>query len=75
MLTYAPYLYDAMMVLAAGMREANSVEPAAYLPAMRKLKFDGVTGAIAFDAKGNLQKPDFTVFTYKDGKRVRVAGS
>ncbi|SFO27807.1 amino acid/amide ABC transporter substrate-binding protein, HAAT family [Variovorax sp. PDC80] len=74
-LTYAPYLYDAMMALAAGMREANSVEPAAYLPAMRKVKFDGVTGAIAFDAKGNLQKPDFTVFTYKDGKRVRVAGS
>ena len=74
-LTYAPYLYDAMMALAAGMREANSVEPVAYLPAMRKVKFDGVTGAIAFDAKGNLQKPDFTVFTYKDGKRVRVAGS
>lgn len=74
-LTYAPYLYDAMMALAAGMREANSVEPAAYLPAMRKVRFDGVTGAIAFDAKGNLQKPDFTVFTYKDGKRVRVAGS
>ena len=74
-LTYAPYLYDAMMALAEGMRAANSVEPQAYLPAMRKVKFDGVTGTISFDAKGNLQKPDFTVFTYKDGKRVRVAGS
>jgi hypothetical protein len=44
-LTYAPYLYDAMMALAAGMRAANSVEPEAYLPAMRKVKFDGVTGS------------------------------
>jgi branched-chain amino acid transport system substrate-binding protein len=57
------------------MRAADSVEPEACLPAMRKVKFDGVTGTIGFDAKGNLQKPDFTVFTYKDGKRVRVAGS
>lgn len=74
-LTYAPYLYDAMMALAAGMRAADSVDPAAYLPAMRKIHFDGVTGAISFDAQGNLQQPDFTVFGYQDGKRVRVAGS
>jgi branched-chain amino acid transport system substrate-binding protein len=33
---YAPYCYDAMMVMADAMKRANSVEPAKYLPNWRR---------------------------------------
>ena len=74
-LTYSPYFYDAMMTLAAAMQTANSVEPKQYIGAIRQLKQEGVTGWVSFDEKGNLKEPDFTLSTYKDGKRVKVAGS
>lgn len=74
-LNYAPYLYDSMMAIATAMQAANSVEPSQYLPALTKVSYDGITGPVAFDEQGNLKSPGFTVFTYKDGKAVRVAGS
>lgn len=74
-LSYAPYLYDSMMTLAAAMQAANSVEPAQYLSAVAKVDYEGITGTIRFDEKGNLKQPGFTVFTYQSSKRVRVAGS
>ena len=74
-LTYSPYFYDAMMTLAAAMQAADSVEPKQYLGAILQLKQEGVTGPIGFDDKGNLKEPAFTLSTYKDGKRVKVAGS
>ena len=74
-LTYSPYLYDAMMVLATAMQTADSVEPAQYLGAMRQIKLQGVTGMVSFDDKGNLIDPAFTLSTYQGGKRVKVAGS
>ncbi|MNT93759.1 hypothetical protein D3C72_2353080 [compost metagenome] len=64
-----------MMTLAAAMQAANSVEPAQYLPAVAKVDYEGITGTIRFDEKGNLKQPGFTVFTYQQSKRVRVAGS
>ncbi len=75
MLNYAPYLYDSLMAIAAAMQAADSVEPPRYLPALAKISLDGTTGPVAFDEKGNLKTPGFTVFTYQDGKAVRVAGS
>ncbi|MGA3953057.1 branched-chain amino acid ABC transporter substrate-binding protein [Ralstonia nicotianae] len=74
-LNYAPYLYDSLMAIAAAMQAADSVEPPRYLPALAKISLDGTTGPVAFDEKGNLKTPGFTVFTYQDGKAVRVAGS
>ncbi|QUP56426.1 ABC transporter substrate-binding protein (plasmid) [Ralstonia syzygii] len=74
-LNYAPYLYDSLMTIAAAMQAANSVEPSRYLSALTKVSYDGMTGPVTFDEKGNLKNPGFTVFTYQDGKAVRVAGS
>jgi branched-chain amino acid transport system substrate-binding protein len=70
--TYAPYAYDAVMVLAAAMRQAKSAEPARYLPALSKINYQGITGAITFDAKGDLRGAALTLFTYRHGKKTKL---
>ncbi|MFT3804059.1 MAG: branched-chain amino acid ABC transporter substrate-binding protein [Burkholderiaceae bacterium] len=66
---YAPYVYDAVMVMASAMQKANSVEPAKYLPELAKIHYDGITGSIAFDAKGDMKDGTLTYYTYKAGRR------
>ncbi len=66
---YAPYVYDATMVMAAAMQSANSADPKKYLPALAKISYDGVTGKIAFDSKGDILNGALTFYTYKGGKR------
>jgi branched-chain amino acid transport system substrate-binding protein len=70
---YAPYVYDAVMVMAEAMKKAGSAEPAKYLPALAKTDYKGVTGHIAFDAKGDIKNGALTLYTYKAGKRELVA--
>lgn len=70
---YAPYVYDAVMTMAAAMQKANSAEPAKYLPELAKIKYEGVTGTIAFDAKGDIKDGALTLYTYKGGKKEKVA--
>jgi branched-chain amino acid transport system substrate-binding protein len=70
---YAPYVYDAVMVMVAAMQKANSVEPAKYLPELAKIKYDGVTGKIEFDARGDIKNGLLTLYTYKGGKRSQIA--
>jgi branched-chain amino acid transport system substrate-binding protein len=41
---YAPYVYDSVMVMATAMQAAKSAEPAKYLPELKKIKYEGVTG-------------------------------
>jgi branched-chain amino acid transport system substrate-binding protein len=70
--TYAPYAYDATMVFAAAMQQANSTDPAKFLPALAKIRYQGVTGAIAFDPSGDLHNAALTLYTYRDGKQVKL---
>ncbi|HEX5276241.1 MAG TPA: branched-chain amino acid ABC transporter substrate-binding protein [Fluviicoccus sp.] len=65
---YAPYCYDAMMVMADAMKRANSVEPAKYLPEMAKTDFDGVTAKIRFDGNGDLTGGAITVYQVAKGE-------
>ena len=65
---YAPYVYDAVMVMADAMKRANSVEPAKYLPEVGKTSYDGVTAHIAFDAQGDLKGGAISIYQYKGGK-------
>jgi branched-chain amino acid transport system substrate-binding protein len=71
-LVYAPYAYDAMMTFAAAMKNADSVEPAKYLPALAKIHYEGVTGVTEFDERGDLRNPGVTVFTFRNGEKVPV---
>jgi branched-chain amino acid transport system substrate-binding protein len=69
---YAPYVYDAVMVMAAAMQKANSAEPAKYLPELKKIKYEGVTGTIQFDQNGDIKDGALTLYTYKGGKKSKI---
>jgi branched-chain amino acid transport system substrate-binding protein len=63
---YAPYAYDAAMTLIEAMKKADSVDPKKYLPVLAKIERDGVTGKIAFDAKGDIKGGAVTLYRVKD---------
>jgi branched-chain amino acid transport system substrate-binding protein len=65
---YAPYVYDAVMVMADSMKRADSVEPAKFLPMVGKTKYDGVTAMIEFDQVGDLKGGAISIYKYAGGK-------
>jgi branched-chain amino acid transport system substrate-binding protein len=65
---YAPYCYDAVMVLADAMQRAGSADPAKYLPEVANTHYKGVTATISFDSKGDLNGGAITVYRVKDGQ-------
>jgi branched-chain amino acid transport system substrate-binding protein len=69
---YAPYVYDSVMVMATAMQTAKSADPAKYLPVLKAIKYEGVTGTIQFDPVGDIKDGALTLFTYKDGKRTKM---
>lgn len=71
---YAPYVYDATKVLVAAMVKANSSDPAKYLPVLAATTdYQGVTGPITFDEKGDIKNGALTLYTYKGGQREQLA--
>ena len=70
---YAPFFYDAAKILIAAMQEADSTDPAKYLPEIGKIKFDGATGHIEFDEKGDRKDAEMTIFQMKNGNVEPVA--
>lgn len=71
---YAPYVYDAVNVMVDAMVRAGSADPAKYLPVLAKTtNFNGVTGTIGFDEKGDIKNGALTLYTYKAGKRDAIA--
>jgi len=72
-LIYAPFTYDGANLLIAAMQTANSVDPAKYLPALAAIKYDGASGHIEFDAKGDRKDAEMTIFTMKNGTITPVA--
>jgi branched-chain amino acid transport system substrate-binding protein len=71
--TYAPYTYDALMTMVAAMRKAGSPEPARYLPELARIQYKGVTGNISFDARGDVRDGVLTIYTFKNGRRDKLA--
>ncbi len=70
---YAPYVYDAVKVMADAMVRANSADPAKYLDALKQTNYKGVTGQIAFDEKGDIKNGALTLMTYKGGERTTLS--
>lgn len=64
---YSPYSYDAMYVMVEAMKRANSTEPTKYLVELPKTDWQGVTGHIRFDAKGDISGGAVTVYQVKNG--------
>ncbi|MDR6583556.1 branched-chain amino acid ABC transporter substrate-binding protein [Herbaspirillum sp. BH-1] len=69
----AAYAYDATMTVADAMAKAGSADPKKYLPELAKISHKGVTGVIAFDAKGDIKDGSLTLYTYKGGQRTLLA--
>jgi branched-chain amino acid transport system substrate-binding protein len=69
----APYAYDAVMTMAEAMTKAGSTAPARYLPVLAKIEYKGVTGLVAFDARGDIRDGTITLYTFKGGRRTVLA--
>jgi branched-chain amino acid transport system substrate-binding protein len=69
---YAPFFYDAVGLMIAAMQKADSTDPAKYLPELQKISYNGATGKIEFDEKGDRKDAEITIFTLKDGKVVPI---
>jgi branched-chain amino acid transport system substrate-binding protein len=63
---YTLYTVAAMEVYAEAVRKAGSTDLAKLLPVLHATTFQTVVGPIAFDAKGDVRDPKYSV--YKDGK-------
>ena len=70
---YAPYYYDSANLLIAAMQKADSTDPAKYLPALAKISYDGATGHVEFDDKGDRKDAEITIFQMKGGKVDPIA--
>ena len=71
---FAPYAYDAVGLLASAMVKAGSAEPAKYLPVLAVTEgYNGVTGSISFDTKGDIKNAALTLFTYRNGVHEQIA--
>jgi branched-chain amino acid transport system substrate-binding protein len=70
---YAPFTYDAVFLLIEAMKKANSSDPKKYLPELQKISYNGATGPISFDEKGDRKDAEMTIFTMKGGKMEPIA--
>jgi branched-chain amino acid transport system substrate-binding protein len=63
---YTLYAYASLQVLAAAANEAKSNDPKKIAEAIRGGKaYSTVLGARAFDKKGDITEPDYTMYTWK----------
>ncbi|HEY8025844.1 MAG TPA: branched-chain amino acid ABC transporter substrate-binding protein [Burkholderiaceae bacterium] len=61
--TYSTLAYDGIHIFAQAMQEANSTDPAVYLPVLAKGSFDGkIQGSVEFDAKGDIKDGTVVIF-------------
>ena len=70
---YTLYSYAAVQIMAEGAKRANSTDPkkiAAALHGGQPVKT--VIGDIGFDKKGDITRPDYTVYTWKKGADGKI---
>jgi branched-chain amino acid transport system substrate-binding protein len=70
---YTLYSYAAVQVMAEGAKRANSTDPKKVAAALRgSAPVDTVIGKLAFDAKGDITRPDYTMYTWKKGADGKI---
>lgn len=65
---FSPFSYDATWAAITAMVKANSADPEKYLPQLKAVNYDGITGKISFEQNGDLKNAAATVFQLKNGK-------
>lgn len=74
-LPYSPFAYDGTRMAIAAMLTAKSVEPANISQALKGLDFNGLTGMVSFDRKGDLNHAVCTLYQVKNGAWQTVTSS
>ncbi len=70
---YTLYSYAAVQIMAEGAKRANSVDPKKVAEALRGgAAVKTVIGDIAFDKKGDITRPDYTMYTWKKGADGKI---
>jgi branched-chain amino acid transport system substrate-binding protein len=65
--SYTLYSYAAVQIMAEAAKRANSADPKKMAAAMKDGKpFKTVIGDIAFDKKGDITRPDYVMYTWKN---------
>ena len=64
----APFTYEALCVIVDAMKRANSFDAPKVLAAMPSTGYNGVTGHIAFDHKGDLKEGAITLYDFRDSE-------
>ncbi|HXF45533.1 MAG TPA: branched-chain amino acid ABC transporter substrate-binding protein [Burkholderiaceae bacterium] len=72
---YSPYSYDAVYVIAEAIKRAGSADRAAITAAMPATNYNGITGQIQFDEKGDIKNGAISMFRVKDGKLEYISTS
>lgn len=67
---YAPYFYDGVVILARAMEAAGSTEPQRIIDELRRIRYEGITAAIEFDARGDLKNAQLSVFRVQNGRWI-----
>jgi len=65
---FAPYAYDAVMVLFEAMTKSGSTDPSVYGPQLAKVEVKGLIGPIRFDAHGDNLHGVVTMYQVRGGK-------
>jgi branched-chain amino acid transport system substrate-binding protein len=66
--SYTLYSYAAMQVIADAATAAKSVDPKKVAEEIRKGgTYKTVIGALSFDKKGDITRPDYVMYTWKKG--------
>ncbi len=70
---WSAYGFDAANILIEAIRKAGAKDRAAVLRAMREIpKFDGITGEVVFDEKGDNKNQFIGVFKFEHGKLAYI---
>ncbi|MGF7001084.1 branched-chain amino acid ABC transporter substrate-binding protein [Paraburkholderia sp. GAS32] len=69
---YAPYSYDAVMVIVDAMKRTGSTDPKKILAAVPSTDYQGLIGRIQFDSKGDVKNPNLSLYGYKNGKKTLI---
>lgn len=67
---YAPFTYDAVMVLVDAMKRAGSVDPRRYRAALPATDYTGITGRIRFNAQGDIRERPVMLITFEGSRKV-----
>jgi branched-chain amino acid transport system substrate-binding protein len=69
---YTLYTVAALEVFAQAAKAAGSTELDRLLPVLRSTTFPTVVGEIAFDAKGDVKDPKYSIYRYQGGKYAEM---